>query len=79
MNIFFRTPEVYKLDHRFPGKAAEGKPIAILYGQIGTDKLNDFHIRLKALAESGDIIYILRHFMKNRKGPKTRLSGQCDY
>lgn len=70
-----RNSELYKLDHQFPGKLAKDKPIAVLYGQIGSKSLNAFHVVLKKLAESGEITYILRHYVSDRKGPKVRLSG----
>lgn len=72
----FRNAEIHKLDHKYPGTTAEDKPVVILYGEIGTKSLNDFHLTLKTLAEAGDVTYILRHFSKNRVGPKVRLSGE---
>jgi len=71
-----RNPELYKLDHRYPGKSADGFPVIILYGQIGTDSFNSFHLKLKSMAESGEVVYVVRHFLKERKGPKARLSGK---
>jgi UDP-glucose:glycoprotein glucosyltransferase len=70
-----RSPELYKLDHQYPGKAAKGHPVVILYGEIGAKSLTEFHETLKALADSGEIIYVIRHYIRERKGPKVRLSG----
>lgn len=70
-----KSPELYKLDHQYPGKAAKGHPVVILYGEIGAKSLTEFHETLKALADSGEIIYVIRHYIRERKGPKVRLSG----
>ena len=72
---FISNVEIHKLDHKYPG-SAEGRPIVVLYGEIGTKRFNDFHLKLKKLAEDGDVTYVLRHFLKNRAGPKVRLSGE---
>ena len=71
-----RNPELYKVDHQFQGKMAKNKPVVILYGEIGSKRFKEFHIKLKSLAESGDIIYVVRHYIRERKGPKVRLSGK---
>lgn len=72
---FFRNPEIYKVDHRYPGKLTDGKPEIILYGEIGTKSFNALHKKLKALADAGNIIYFMRHFVRDRKSQKVRLSG----
>ena len=54
----------------------KGGPVVILYGEIGTRSLNEFHLKLKALAQAGEVTYVMRHFLKNRAGPKVRLSGK---
>lgn len=74
-DLLSRSPETYKLDHQFPGKIGKNKPVVILYGEIGSKSLKDFHVVLKEMAESGEIVYILRHYISDRKGPKVRLSG----
>ena len=74
-NFLFRNTEVYRLDHQYPNKAAKDKPVAVLYGQIGSSNVYQFHSKLKSLADADEIIYILRHFIKDNKGPKVRLSG----
>jgi UDP-glucose:glycoprotein glucosyltransferase len=53
----------------------KGSPVVILYGEIGAKSLTDFHTTLKTLADSGEIIYVIRHYISERKGPKVRLSG----
>jgi UDP-glucose:glycoprotein glucosyltransferase len=70
-----RNPELYKLDHQYPGKIVKGSPVVILYGEIGAKSLAEFHTTLKKLADSGEIIYVIRHYINERKGPKVRLSG----
>lgn len=37
----------------------------ILYGQVGTSTFIDFHEKLKNIAETKGINYILRHFIKD--------------
>lgn len=73
--ILLRSPELYKLDHQYPGKMAKNRPVVILYGEIGSKKLTEFHNTLKPLSVSGEIIYVMRHYISDRKGTKVRLSG----
>ena len=77
--LHYRSAEVHKLDHQYPGKLAKDKPVVILYGEIGSESLNNFHVKLKALAELGEITYVMRHFLKDRNGPKVRLSGKLSF
>ena len=49
--------------------------MVILYGEIGAKSLAEFHTTLKKLADSGEIIYVIRHYINERKGLKVRLSG----
>lgn len=56
-------PDIYSVDHRYHASQQSDK-IIILYGQIGTPKFLDFHNKLKDLAETSGINYILRHYLK---------------
>ncbi|KAL4635767.1 UDP-glucose:glycoprotein glucosyltransferase 2 [Arapaima gigas] len=68
-------PYLYKNDHKYPGANATDVPIAILYSEIGTKKFNNLHKLLSEKADKGKLIYVLRHFVKETKPEKMRLSG----
>ncbi|XP_043524018.1 UDP-glucose:glycoprotein glucosyltransferase isoform X3 [Frieseomelitta varia] len=67
-------PDTYSVDHRYH-TSQQSEKIIILYGQIGTPKFSDFHNKLKNLAETKGINYILRHYLKDRSDKNVRLSG----
>lgn len=68
------NPDTYSVDHRYHASQQSDKVI-ILYGQIGTPKFSDFHDKLKNIAETKGINYILRHYLKDRADQTVRLSG----
>ncbi|GAB1859552.1 UDP-glucose:glycoprotein glucosyltransferase [Camponotus japonicus] len=70
----WKTADTYDVDHRYLDTSESHKAI-ILYGQIGTSTFIDFHEKLKNIAETKKINYILRHYVKNRADKKLRLSG----
>lgn len=57
------TTNTYDIDHRYLNIPETDKAI-ILYGQIGTPTFIDFHEKLKNIAETKGINYILRHYVK---------------
>lgn len=69
--------KTYSIDHEYPilSKTTSSLPVVILYGQIGTDGFNDFHVKLKHLTDDKKIKYILRHNVKKRSENLLRLSG----
>ncbi|CAG0894843.1 unnamed protein product [Darwinula stevensoni] len=65
---------LYQTDHHYPG--GEGRPTkVILYAEMGSQAFRDFHPVLKDLASSGQVDYVLRHFLPERDPGKTRLTG----
>lgn len=56
-------PDTYSVDHRYHA-SQQSKKMIILYGQIGSQKFVDFHNKLKDLAETRGINYILRYYLK---------------
>ncbi|XP_043284000.1 UDP-glucose:glycoprotein glucosyltransferase isoform X2 [Venturia canescens] len=68
------SSNTYTLDHYYPGTQQSSKHV-VLYGQLGTPEFREFHKKLKVLAESKKISYILRHYVKDRPNRKLRLSG----
>ncbi|OAD52233.1 UDP-glucose:glycoprotein glucosyltransferase [Eufriesea mexicana] len=68
------NPDIYSVDHRYHVSQHPEK-IIILYGQVGTPKFSDFHNKLKTLARTSGINYILRHYLKDRTNKHVRLSG----
>ncbi|XP_076685306.1 UDP-glucose-glycoprotein glucosyltransferase isoform X3 [Andrena cerasifolii] len=68
------NPDTYSIDHRYH-MSLQSEKVVILYGQIGTPKFSDFHKKLKNLAETKGINYILRHYLKDRTDKNVRLSG----
>ncbi|KAK0098278.1 hypothetical protein PV326_009913 [Microctonus aethiopoides] len=67
--------DIYSVDHQYPGSSKSNNKRVILYGEIGSRGFYDLHQKLKLLAESGKIAYILRHYVKERPENKLRLSG----
>ncbi|XP_076247159.1 UDP-glucose-glycoprotein glucosyltransferase isoform X2 [Calliopsis andreniformis] len=67
------NPDTYSVDHRYISSQSE--KLIILYGQIGTPNFSDFHNRLKDLAKTKGINYVLRHYLKDRVDQNVRLSG----
>ncbi|CAG5096209.1 Similar to Uggt: UDP-glucose:glycoprotein glucosyltransferase (Drosophila melanogaster) [Cotesia congregata] len=67
----------YSVDHQYPGSRGSSKTNknVILYGQMGSSGFKSLHDKLKSLAESDKITYILRHYVKDRPDNKLRLSG----
>ncbi|XP_011150844.1 UDP-glucose:glycoprotein glucosyltransferase isoform X1 [Harpegnathos saltator] len=70
----WETTDTYDVDHRYLNTLETNKTI-ILYGQIGTPTFIDFHEKLKNIAETKGINYILRHYVKERADKKLHLSG----
>ncbi|XP_017891944.1 UDP-glucose:glycoprotein glucosyltransferase isoform X2 [Ceratina calcarata] len=68
------NPHTYSVDHRYH-VSQQSEKIIILYGQIGTPKFSEFHEKLKNLAETKGINYILRHYLKERSDRNVRLAG----
>lgn len=66
--------ELYSFDHIYPG-TENNSLIFTLYGEIGSKSFNKLHKVLKSEGDSGNIKYIVRHFVKNQNAPPTRLSG----
>uniref|UniRef100_A0A1B0DJK7 Uncharacterized protein n=1 Tax=Phlebotomus papatasi TaxID=29031 RepID=A0A1B0DJK7_PHLPP len=66
--------ELFQFDHVCPGSEIS-ENTAILYGVIGTREFRKFHELLKDRAMSGEVKYVLRHYVKNRSKKKVRLSG----
>ena len=65
---------MFKIDHHYP-HLEEGSPVLILYGQPGSPGFSSVHANLKQLAESGQIDYVLRPYIRSKSTQKTRLSG----
>lgn len=59
----WETIDTYDVDHRYLD-ISESDKVIILYGQIGTSTFIDFHEKLKNIAETKRINYILRHYVK---------------
>ena len=61
-----RQPMLYSFDHVYPsqhGTASDSAPpVAILYGRLGSEEIEEFHNALKLLAGDGKIKYAFRHF-----------------
>lgn len=57
------NPDIYSVDHRYH-VSQQPEKLIILYGQVGTPKFSDFHNKLKTLAKTNGINYILRHYLK---------------
>ncbi|XP_067203382.1 UDP-glucose:glycoprotein glucosyltransferase isoform X3 [Linepithema humile] len=70
----WETADTYDVDHRYLSTSESDKAI-ILYGQIGTSTFIHFHEKLKNIAETKGINYILRHYVKDRTNKKLCLSG----
>ena len=60
----WETVDTYDVDHKYLS-TPESNKIIILYGQVGTPMFIDFHEKLKNIAETKGINYILRHFIKD--------------
>ncbi|MGH0147838.1 UNVERIFIED_CONTAM: hypothetical protein FKN15_073739 [Acipenser sinensis] len=67
-------PYLFKGDHRFPSSSPD-TPVVILYAQMGNKEFSKFHQLLVSKANSGEITYILRHFIVNPSQSKVFLSG----
>ncbi|XP_077988302.1 UDP-glucose:glycoprotein glucosyltransferase 1-like isoform X2 [Glandiceps talaboti] len=69
-------PSIYKVDHQYPGSGS-GDVVVILYGQVGNPESDfpKYHKELQRLATGGQIIYVLRHYIKDKPDNKVRLSG----
>ncbi|XP_053563810.1 UDP-glucose:glycoprotein glucosyltransferase 2 [Bombina bombina] len=67
-------PYLYKGDHTFPS-LVKTAPVVILYAEVGTKEFATFHKSLTEKAESGEIVYILRHYIQKPSPRKMYLSG----
>ncbi|XP_055965654.1 UDP-glucose:glycoprotein glucosyltransferase 2 [Sorex fumeus] len=67
-------PYLFERDHEFAPKK-EDLPVVILYAEIGTRAFGTFHDVLAAKAQNGEIVYILRHYIKKPSSQKMYLSG----
>uniref|UniRef100_A0A8C4QDI9 UDP-glucose glycoprotein glucosyltransferase 2 n=1 Tax=Eptatretus burgeri TaxID=7764 RepID=A0A8C4QDI9_EPTBU len=56
-------PTLFKGDHKFPG-AGDPPVVVLLYAEIGTPAFSSFHHLLSKLAQAGDLVYVLRHYVK---------------
>ena len=59
----FSPIDLYSVDHFYLGKQHTNKTI-VLYGQMGTEGFSALHNKLKSVAETNKINYILRHYVK---------------
>ncbi|PIO06363.1 hypothetical protein AB205_0057030 [Aquarana catesbeiana] len=67
-------PYLYKGDHVFP-TLTKTAPVVILYAEVGTKAFATFHKTLIEKAESGEITYVLRHYIQTPSSRKINLSG----
>ncbi|XP_077339156.1 UDP-glucose:glycoprotein glucosyltransferase 2 isoform X3 [Lithobates pipiens] len=67
-------PYLYKGDHVFP-TLTKTAPVVILYAEVGTKAFATFHKTLIEKAESGEITYVLRHYIQTPSARKINLSG----
>ncbi|KAK7090839.1 UDP-glucose:glycoprotein glucosyltransferase 1-like isoform X2 [Littorina saxatilis] len=65
---------VYKFDHIYPGPPTD-LPVVILYGELGTPQLVEFHNALAEKASEKKLQYVLRHFVQEPSQKNVRLSG----
>jgi len=65
----------YDIDHVYPSVYNDESPEVIVYGEIGTAELSEAHNQMVELANTGEVKYILRHFISKRSETKVRLSG----
>ena len=78
-----RQPMLYSFDHVYPsqhGTASDSAPpVAILYGRLGSEEIEEFHNALKLLAGDGKIKYAFRHFrlVSVRGGERRGGEGRC--
>lgn len=55
--------ELFSFDHIYPGSENNSLTV-ILYGQIGTRTLNNYHTKLKDLADKKAVKYVIRNYVK---------------
>ncbi|XP_006832127.1 PREDICTED: UDP-glucose:glycoprotein glucosyltransferase 2 [Chrysochloris asiatica] len=67
-------PYLFQSDHKFPTKK-EKLPVVILYAEIGTSAFVKFHKLLSGKAHTGEILYVLRHYIQRPSSWKMYLSG----
>ncbi|XP_033883583.3 UDP-glucose:glycoprotein glucosyltransferase 1-like isoform X1 [Acipenser ruthenus] len=67
-------PYLFKGDHKFPSSSPD-TPVVVLYAQMGNKEFSKFHQLLVSKANSGEITYILRHYIVNPSQSKVFLSG----
>ncbi|XP_013371662.1 PREDICTED: UDP-glucose:glycoprotein glucosyltransferase 2 isoform X2 [Chinchilla lanigera] len=67
-------PYLFKGDHKFPTDD-ENLPVVILYAEVGTRAFSEFHKVLSEKAQSGKILYVLRHYVQKPSSRKMYLSG----
>lgn len=53
---------MFKGDHRYPVSNPES-PVVILYAEIGSEELSQYHRLLVSKARAGEITYVLRHYI----------------
>lgn len=60
---FGDKPEMFNIDHHYPGSQNNSVGV-VLYGELGTHEFRKFHTALKEFASSGQVDYVLRHYVK---------------
>uniref|UniRef100_A0A8C9L7M4 UDP-glucose glycoprotein glucosyltransferase 1 n=1 Tax=Pavo cristatus TaxID=9049 RepID=A0A8C9L7M4_PAVCR len=71
---YLPKPFLFKGDHTYAASSPE-RPVVILYAEIGTENFYRFHKLLAIKAETGEITYVLRHYIANPSKEKVYLSG----
>lgn len=66
--------ELFSFDHIYPGSQNNSLTV-VLYGQIGTKTLKNYHNKLKDLADTKVVKYVIRNYVKTQSKRKIRLSG----
>lgn len=66
--------ETFALDHHCPGSRNHSL-VVVLYAELGTPEFASFHNVLKTRASTGELDYVLRHYVKERPAQRIRLSG----
>ena len=55
---------MFEFDHVHSPASLGTRPLAVLYGELGTDEFEVFHDVLSSLSASGRLVYVMRHYIK---------------
>lgn len=71
------SESVFEFDHIHNPSLLGTRPLAVLYGELGTEEFEAFHDALTSLSNAGRLVYVIRHYIKVSYTPSPSPACVC--